>query len=231
MIRDFYRLAKPRMAYANALVASAAFVFASPAAFDWRAFLSMLAGLILVIGSACALNNVADRGMDARMERTKARALAAGRIRPGAALIYAAALFLAGAALLYMADTVALACAIAGFVAYVFVYTPLKPRTAFALYPGAVAGAVPMLVGYAAAAHRLDLYAWALFAFMFLWQIPHFLAIARYRYDEYAAAEVPLSVARPATEQERRRARLIFYASLIVLLAACGLLMLQRWMR
>ncbi|HVU80056.1 MAG TPA: protoheme IX farnesyltransferase [Candidatus Paceibacterota bacterium] len=231
MIKDFYRLTKPRMAYANAFVAAAAFVFASPETFDWRAFLLMLAGLALVIGGACVFNNVADRDMDARMERTKTRALAAGRIKPAYTLIYGAALLAAGCALLYGVDRLALLCALGGFAAYVFVYTPLKPRTSLALYPGAVAGAVPTLVGYAAAAHRLDGYAWAFFAFLFLWQIPHFLAIARFRYDEYATANVPLSVGRPQNEKERRRARLIFYASLVVLLAACGLLMLQRWMR
>lgn len=229
MIKSFYRLTKPRMVFTNVLVAAAAFVFASPEILDWWLFSSMVAGLSFVVASACVFNNYADRFLDAHMERTKNRALVTGRINPKHALMFGFVLLVCGVFLLLRVDMLALEAALFGFVVYVFVYTPLKPKTGYALFAGAVAGATPPLVGYAAAAHTLDLYALALFTFLFLWQIPHFLAIARYRYDEYSSAGVPLLVERPRNEQEKKRARKIFYLSLIGILLFCGVLILQRY--
>lgn len=191
----------------------------------------MIFGLAGVIGSACVFNNYADRNIDARMERTKKRPLVAGTIKPRNALLFASVLVVVGVVLLWMTDMLALYAALAGFLVYVFVYTPLKPRTGYAVFVGAVAGATPPLVGYAAAAHTLDWYAAALFAFLFLWQLPHFLAIARFRFEEYFAAGVPLLVSKPKDDAGRRRARKIFYLSLVVLLLFCAVLILQRWMR
>ncbi len=219
------------MVFFNVLVAAAAYLFGAAGAADWRIFGLMLAGLTCVVASACVFNNYADRFMDARMERTKNRGLAAGRIQPSHALLFGALLIIAGVVLLSQVHLLALAAALVGFVVYVFVYTPMKPKTGYALYAGAVAGAMPPVVGYAAATGVVDYYALALFALLFLWQIPHFLAIARYRFDEYAAAGVPLLVNRPESEGERQAARKIFYASLVVLLLLCLVPMLQMWTR
>ena len=90
---------------------------------------------------------------------------------------------------------------------------------------------MPPVVGYTAAAGRLDLYALALFLLLFLWQLPHFLAIARYRYEEYSAAGVPLLVGRPQGEGERKAARKTFYLSLWGVVLLCLILILQRWIR
>jgi protoheme IX farnesyltransferase len=231
MIKTYYNLTKPRMVFMNVLVAGAAFVFASPEIFDWQGFGVMIAGLSFVVASACVFNNYADRHLDAHMERTKSRAIPGGKIKPTHALVFGFVLMLCGVALLLTLHPLALWSALLGFVTYVFVYTPLKPKTGLALYVGAVAGATPPLVGYAAAAHMLDLYALGLFLFMFFWQIPHFLAIARYRFDEYGAAGVPLLVKKPQSEQERSRARKIFHYSLVVLLLFCLILILQRWIK
>jgi protoheme IX farnesyltransferase len=228
MISDYYRLTKPRMVYMNVLVAAAAFVFASHKTIDWWAFGLMLAGLSFVVASACTFNNYADRFLDTHMQRTKDRALAAGRISPKKALVFAYVLIVCGVFVLSLVSWLALAAALFGFAVYVLVYTPLKPKTAYALYPGAVAGAMPPVVGYAAAAGELDYFALAFFLLLFLWQIPHFLAIARYRYDEYAAAEVPLMVDRPQNEGERHRAKKIFHLSLVLLLLVCLVWILQR---
>ncbi len=203
----------------NVLMAAAAFVFASDGAVDLQKFGIMVAGLIGVVASACVFNNYHDRSMDARMERTAGRALAAGVVKPIHAIMFASVLLLAGVALLLLVHPLALGAALAGFVVYVFVYTPLKPKTGYALYAGAIAGAMPPVVGYAAAAGELDYYALALFLILFLWQIPHFMAIARFRFDEYSAAGVPLLVSRPRDEKERKQARMIFYWSLIFLVA------------
>jgi len=228
MIPAYFWLTKPRMVLMNVLVAAAAFVYASHGEFVWQDFGTMVAGLTCIVASACVFNNYADRFIDAHMERTKKRALVQGVVQPTHALVFGAALFLVGTPLLFLADPLALAMGLIGFAVYVFVYTPMKPKTGYALFPGAVAGAMPPLVGYAAGAHMLDYYALAIFLVLFLWQIPHFLAIARFRHDEYSAAGVPLLVKRPASEAERLRAKKIFRYSLVFLLLLCFALILQR---
>lgn len=217
----YYQLAKPRMVYGNIFVAAAAFAYASQG-FDWALFAWMLGGLACVIASACVFNNVYDRNIDAHMERTKNRALVRGDVSVQGALVFGRVLLAVGLAVLFLfTNVVALAAAFAGFVAYVFLYTPLKHVSPYALYVGAVAGATPPLVGYAAAAGMLDYQALLLFVFLFVWQVPHFLAIAVYRHDEYAAAEVPLFMRGPYTVRQKSFARKIFHLSLVVLLLWC----------
>jgi protoheme IX farnesyltransferase len=228
---DYFSLIKPRMSASNAAVAAAAFVFGSPAAFDWAAFLMLMAGFFLVVGSACAFNNWYDRSIDARMERTKNRALPSGRVAPHFALFISFALLPPGAALLAGVNLLALGTALLGWIVYSLLYTPLKHFHSSALYVGAVAGALPPVAGYAAASGRLDAAALGLFVFMFLWQLPHFMAIAIYRFDEYAAAGVPLLLHAPPGERSRRIARTVFYISLVVLAVFCLALILQRWTR
>lgn len=223
-IKRYYGLAKPGIIYGNILVAAAAFAFGSQGGIEWEKFFLMLAGLACVIGGSCVLNNIADRRLDAKMTRTAGRALAAGLISPRRAALYAGVLLGFGVTLLWATNIFALAAALAGAVVYVCMYTPLKPRSSLALYVGAVAGATPPVVGYAAAAGRLDWYAAALFAVLYLWQVPHFLAIARYRFSEYAAAGIPLAVREPRTDKEKKNARMAFFGSLVVLLAFCGML-------
>ena len=224
----YYQLAKPRMVYGNLLVAGAAFAYASQG-LDWIALGWALAGLGFIIGSACVFNNVYDRHIDAAMERTKNRALVRGDISVQGALVYGRVLLAAGvAALFFFTNLVTLAAALAGFICYVFLYTPIKHYSPYALYVGAVAGGTPPLVGYAAATGMLDYTAALLFGFLFLWQIPHFLAIAVYRNDEYAAAGVPLFMRGPYTQKQKKVARIIFYLSLVVLLGWCLALMVHK---
>ncbi len=222
--RAYYDLAKPRMVYANVLVAAAAFVYASHGTMNLILGAAALAGLGLVIASACTFNNYADREMDAKMERTKCRALPAGILPGSHALLMGALLLLAGLTLLYMTTLPALLVALAGWVSYVLVYTPLKPRSPHALFVGALAGAVPPVVGYAAVVGALDLTALMLFAFLFLWQLPHFVAISIYRGEEYAAADVPMYFTGTHSARQKKGARRVFLASLVVLLAWCVLL-------
>lgn len=230
MIKHYLDLTKPRLTLMNIIVAAAAYMFAWPDEVDLANLGYMSIGLFGVVAGACVLNNVADRKLDAKMERTKNRATAAGSIHPFAAIAFALALFVGGVAALMQTHILALASALAGFFIYVFLYTPLKTRTGLALYIGALAGATPPLVGYAAAAHTLDTTAYALFGVLFLWQVPHFLAIAKYRFDEYAAAGVPLLVRNPS-ESERKKARNIFHYSLVFLVLFCLTLIVHRWIR
>ncbi len=228
--RTYYDLAKPRMVYANVLVAAAAFIYASNhtnqvgvtashGTADWALGAFALAGLALVIASACTFNNYMDRAMDAKMERTRCRALPMGALPGSHALWMGSVLLAAGLVLLAMTTTAALLVGLAGWVAYVVMYTPLKPRSPHALFVGAFAGAVPPVVGYAAVAGALDLTALALFAFLFVWQLPHFIAISIYRGEEYAEANVPMYFIGPHTAGQKRLARAVFLGSLVVLLA------------
>jgi protoheme IX farnesyltransferase len=228
MLGAYYNLAKPRMVYANLVVAAAAFVYGSPGALNWPAFGYMALGLGLVMAGGCVFNNYQDRAIDARMARTKNRGSLLARVGLRNAALYGCVLAAAGFACLWATNAYALAAAAAGFVLYAGLYTPLKPQSAWALFVGAAAGATPPLVGYAAGAGTLDAAAWLLFAFLFIWQLPHFVAISIYRGEEYAAAGVPMFWQGPFSARQKYWARLVFYLSLVVLLAWCVALMLQR---
>jgi heme o synthase len=224
----YYRLCKPGIVYGNALVAAAGFAYAARGHIDWLLFLYMLLGLSLVIASACVFNNYFDRGIDAKMERTKNRPLVVGHISSAGALSFGTLLGIAGAMLLFFFTTLpAFAVAVFGWLVYVALYTPLKHITPQALWVGAIAGATPPVVGYVAVTNSLDYTALWLFIFLFIWQVPHFLGIAAYRYDEYAAAGIPLLLSKPSG-RGKAAGRIVFYVSLAVLLAWCGALMLHR---
>lgn len=228
MFKQYLELAKPGIVVGNALAAASAGAFAFPSPMPWLVFFAMVCGISCVIGAACALNNIYDRDIDARMERTKKRPIPSGQISDGAAFIFAAALLCLGSFFLYMTTPLALLAALFGFAVYVLLYTPLKHKTRQALFVGALAGATPPVVGYTAATGSLDALALLLFGLMFLWQLPHFLSISVFRYEEYAAAGVPLFITQPPSERSRKVARNIFYASLAVLLLSCVWLMFQR---
>jgi len=225
---QYYRLCKPGIVYGNALVAAAGFAYAARGHFNWPLFLYMLLGLSLVIASACVFNNYFDRGIDAKMTRTTDRPLAAGHINSRPALVFGACIGIAGATLLFFFTTLpAFVVALFGWAVYVLAYTPLKHVSPQALWVGAIAGATPPVVGYAAVTNNVDVTALWLFIFLFIWQVPHFLGIAAYRYDEYAAAGIPLLLHKPSA-RGKTAGRIVFYASLIILLAWCGALMLHR---
>lgn len=223
-MRDYFELTKPRMVMANLIVAAAVFVFASHGSIVWQTFALLVFGLMFTVAGGCTLNNIYDRDLDAKMPRTKNRAMAARRLDTNRAILFGSALVALGIRLLWAINTPTLVAGLAGALIYVFAYTPLKHKSGWALYVGAIAGAMPAVAGYTAAAGAMDLVAWLLFAFMFLWQIPHFMTIARFRYDEYTTAGVPLAVARPANEQARSHARRLFFSSLVFLLIACAML-------
>ncbi len=194
MIKDYYELMKPGLVYGNLVPMVAGFALGSQWRFDFALLGSAAIGLALVMASGCVFNNYFDRDLDARMERTKARALVMGRISGWPALAYGAALGLAGFAVLgVFTNPAAFTAAGAGFFFYIFVYTLwLKRRTAHAALVGSIAGAAPPVVGYAAAAHRIDAAALVLFFMLALWQMPHFYAIGIRRLNEYAAAGIPI---------------------------------------
>jgi len=191
--RTYYRLVKPGIVYGNVITAAAGGLLASRNGVDLGLIAATLSGLALVIASAGVFNNYIDRGLDAKMDRTKKRALAAGLISPLAAMIYASILVVAGFGLLifftnWLTVTVA---ALAEFF-YVVVYGVAKRRSVHGTVVGSLPGAAPPVIGYVAVSGHLDGAALILFLALVFWQMPHFYAIAIYRYKDYKNAGLPV---------------------------------------
>ncbi len=197
-MKYYYELTKAGLVLGNVVTVVAGFLLGAQVAGGnavdpWR-LLAAVVGITLVMASGCVFNNYIDRDIDAKMERTKHRALVTHRVSARAAIVYGAALAAAGFLVLYFfTNAIAFFAAIVGFVFYVFVYSLWAKRaTVYGTAMGAVAGATPPVVGYAAASGRLDLAALILFLIMLAWQMPHFFAIAIRREDDYAAAKIPV---------------------------------------
>ena len=216
-LADYWAMSKPEVNFLIAIVTGTAFTMACRAAsprFPWATLLHTLAGTMLVASGAATLNQWMERRFDARMRRTARRPIAAGRIEPARALAAGMLESIGGA--LYLgaaAGLLAALLAVVTLVGYLFLYTPAKRVTPLCTLIGAVPGALPTLIGWAAARGRLEHEAWALFAIVFLWQFPHFMAIAwmyREDYDRAGYRVLPDGAA---------RARLVSLQSLLPLLA------------
>jgi heme o synthase len=190
---DYLELTKPRITFMVVLTALVGFVMASPGALSAAAVAAVSLGTALVAGGASTLNMLLERRTDGLMLRTRNRPLPAGRLRPSEALAWGLSLTSAGLCLLYWRSG-ALAAAVAWvtWASYLFLYTPLKTRTSLSTLVGAVPGALPPVIGWAAARGQLEPGAFVLFAILFLWQIPHFLAIAWIYRDDYARGGLPM---------------------------------------
>lgn len=190
VLSNYWKLTKPEINFLIGLATAAAFLVGCTeplARFPWLRLIHTVLGTVLVASGAGSLNQLIERKFDALMRRTARRPLAAGRIEPIHALVFGAVLSLAG--IIYLALAVRPAAsflAVLTLVGYLFVYTPLKRRTPLCTLVGAIPGAMPVLIGYVAAAGKLDSPAWLLFAILFLWQFPHFMAIAWMYRDDYA---------------------------------------------
>lgn len=192
-LKTYYRLAKPGIVYGNAIAAIAGFLLASQGHPYLLTFVGMLAGVSLVMASACVFNNYLDRDIDDLMARTKGRALVTGEISARNALAYATALGFAGAFLLVvLTNPLTAAIALFGHVAYVIVYGIAKRTTVHGTVVGSISGAVPPVVGYVAVTNQIDLLAVLLFLVLVFWQMPHFYAIAIFRLRDYRAAGIPV---------------------------------------
>jgi heme o synthase len=215
---DYVTLAKPRL---NLLVVASAlvgYVMGDGELLNGARVLAMVAGTGLVAGGASAFNQVYERRTDALMRRTRLRPMADGRVATQDALLYAAGLSMAGLAMLgVLVNPLSAAVAFATLVSYVAIYTPLKLRTSFATVIGAIPGALPPVIGWAAATGELSRGAWILFGIVFLWQLPHFLAIAWMYREDYARAGFPML---PVIEPDGRstaRQSVLYAAALLPL--------------
>jgi protoheme IX farnesyltransferase len=192
-VSDFVELTKPRITALVVMTTWVGYVVASQGAVQLGQLLHALLGTALTCGGTSALNQVWERDRDARMERTRHRPLPMGRVHPSDAMWFAVGLSLAGLAELALFVNL-LTALVAGvtLATYVFAYTPLKRRTWLSTTVGAFPGALPPVIGWAAARGTLDAGAVALFAIQFIWQMPHFYAIAWMYREDYARGGFPM---------------------------------------
>jgi protoheme IX farnesyltransferase len=188
---DFFELTKPRVTLMVLVTTVVGFYLGSHSVPDYLRLVQTLLGTALAAAGTLALNQLLEREADAAMERTRRRPLPEGRVQPTEALIFGVALTLLGLVILWTAVNTLSALVTAAITAsYLFAYTPLKQKSSLCSVVGAVPGALPPVIGWAAARGQLDLGAWVLFAIMFLWQIPHTLAIARLYREDFARAGI-----------------------------------------
>jgi protoheme IX farnesyltransferase len=187
-VRDLVQLAKPRLTGLVVFTFGGG-VLLAPVEVSIDRALMALVGTTLLVAAANAINMYLERDVDGLMRRTRRRPLPEGRIAPFMALSFGAMLASAALPLLLMSGgLVVTSLGLLAFYTYVWGYTPLKRRTSLALYLGAIPGALPPLMGWATATGRIDAGGLALFGILFVWQIPHFAAIAAFRETEYAQA-------------------------------------------
>jgi len=211
----YVELTKPRITGTVVFTAGAGLCLA-PVRPTVPVVLLTLAGTALAVAAANVLNMYLERDTDALMPRTMRRPLPSGRMVPRRALWLGLLLSSVSVPLLtFTAGPIPGALAAIALLSYVLVYTPMKRRTAAALLVGAVAGAIPPLIGWTAATGRIDLPGLLLFAVLFLWQVPHFLAITLLRRSEYARAGLIVQANEPAGEYEVRRNIVLYTVALI----------------
>ncbi|HTP44478.1 MAG TPA: heme o synthase [Candidatus Acidoferrum sp.] len=186
-------LTKPDVTFLVVITTVAGFYLASPAHLDWALLMHTLFGTMLVGAGTAALNQYFEREMDALMRRTASRPLPMGVLQPREVMIFGVATIVAGGAWLAIAaNFLAALLALSTTVLYLGLYTPLKTRTTLATAVGAFPGALPPLIGWAAARGSLSAGAWVLFGILFLWQFPHFMAIAWMYREDYARAGIKM---------------------------------------
>jgi protoheme IX farnesyltransferase len=222
LLADYLALTKPRLNFLVVATSAAGYYLGAAARPDLLSLSALgpmtvaVAGTALVAGGAAVLNQLYERDTDALMRRTRLRPLPDGRVAPSDARAFGFALSAIGLALLAArANLLAAALALATLVIYLTIYTPMKRRTSIATLVGAVPGALPPLIGWTASHGAVSVGGAALFAIVFLWQIPHFMAIAWLYRDDYSKAGFPML---PVIEPEGRRAgrQAVIYAAALV---------------
>lgn len=192
-MKTYYMLTKPGIILGNVITTASGFALASQGHFALALFFATMIGLSFIIASAGVFNNYIDRAIDAKMARTKNRALATGAISIPKALIFGSILGLAGTVTLSLVtNLLTVLVALTGFAIYLVLYAFMKYRSFYGTLVGSLAGGVPPVVGYCAVSNRLDEGALLLFLILVLWQMPHFFAIAIYRLEDYASVSIPV---------------------------------------
>ena len=212
----YYELTKPGITRLVLITTAAGFYLASRGAIDWLLLLNTIFGTALVASGTNALNQWSEREADALMRRTANRPLPSGKLDSRSAFVFAWLIAIVG--MIYLAVFVNIATAIVVAISlssYVFIYTPLKRKTWVSTLIGAVPGALPILAGWTASGRPLTAGAWALFAIMFAWQMPHFYALAWIYRDDYRNAGFQMLTVVDGTGRRAARHTMMFAAALI----------------
>lgn len=215
-MRDYIELTKPRVTWLILMSTAVGYWFGARAGWDWLVLLHAIIGTGLCASGTFTLNQLMEREADSRMHRTRMRPLPTGRITPRNALVFGLALSVAGFVELYWgANPLTAWLGLFTEALYLGAYTPLKQRSWHSTTVGSVPGAMPPLIGFAAGAGVLTAEAWALYAILFLWQFPHFYAIAWMYRDDYARAGIRML---PVVEPDgASTARQILIASIVLI--------------
>jgi heme o synthase len=189
----YIELTKPRIAFMLVLTSAAGFYLGSAGGFDAALFANSMVGIALLAFGVATLNQYLERRIDILMERTAKRPLPTGKLTAAEALVFGAVLCAtAEIYLFFLVNGLTAVLGLSVIVGYVLIYTPLKTRTSASTAIGAIPGAMPPLMGWTAASNHIDLSAWALFVLLFLWQFPHFFAIACMYKEQYAKAGIKM---------------------------------------
>jgi protoheme IX farnesyltransferase len=223
-VADFVALTKPGITFMVAVTAAVGFYVASQGVFDWKVLLHLVTGTILSAAGAAALNMLLEREADAKMDRTKGRPLPAGRMTAAEAAVFGVLFAVAGVAYLaVLVNLLTAALSLATIASYIGIYTPMKRKTSLCTLVGAVPGALPPVMGWAAARGSLDAGAAVLFLVLFFWQLPHFLALAWMYREDYARGGFPmLTVEAPDGASTGRQVVLQTMALIVVSLLPVG---------
>lgn len=190
MVKDLLDLTKPRLSSMVVITTG----FGALLAPGWTSLpplhlILMIVGTTLIVGAANVFNCIIEKDTDLLMERTHMRPLPQKRLRVSQAMAFGLILLFSALYLMWtFSNPLAFKLAVLAFLSYVFVYTPLKRISSAALFVGAIPGAIPPMIGFAAVAGQLELAAWILFWILFFWQLPHFIAISIFRFDDYQSA-------------------------------------------
>ena len=218
-IRDLVELVKARLTLLVLLTTAVGFYLGADSPINFAALLHTVFGTAAAAAGAAALNQWWEYKLDALMHRTRSRPVPTGRMRPRDAVILGAALSIFGVAYLaFVCNALSAALAAITIIIYIFAYTPLKRVSTFNTALGAVPGALPPMIGWAAARGTLNAGAWMLFAILFFWQLPHFFAIAWMYRDDYARAGFQMISSDDRTG-ERSASQSVFFCMLLFIVA------------
>ena len=219
LVRDLVELVKARLTLLVLLTTAVGFYLGAEGPINFAALLHAVFGTAAAAAGAAALNQWWEHKLDAMMQRTRSRPVPAGRMRPQAAVVLGAALSIFGVVYLALVcNALSAALAAITIIIYIFAYTPLKRVSTFNTALGAVPGALPPMIGWAAARGTLDAGAWMLFAILFFWQLPHFFAIAWMYRDDYARAGFQM-ISGDDQSGERSASQSVFFCMILFVVA------------
>lgn len=226
----YWELTKPRLSFLSVLTALAGYFCSAPGQpADARALVSLALGTALAAGGCGAINMWWDREADARMERTRLRPIPSGLVSPGAALAFGLVLLTLGIGLVALgANTLAGLLTAATAASYLLLYTPLKTRTSWCTLVGSLPGAIPPIIGTAAKLGQVDRMGWLLFALLFCWQIPHFMALAMLWREDYARGGFRMATVDDPSGRSAAVWAAVFIAPMLAVAGAIALLYFER---